>query len=198
MVDKEAESGARTMTAAPAWTEGRPLVGHIDCDAMFAAIECLLNPQLASQPVIVGADPQGGQGRGVVATASYAARAFGVRSAMPISEAYRRCPQGVFLPVRHEVYRAYSDRVMALLRETTGTLQRVSIDECYVDWTAHGPAVVAVAEAIRARVCQEIGLTISVGIAATLCWLVISSAGSQAPLPPVLAVWLIRAYLTGL
>jgi len=143
------------------------VVGHIDCDAMFAAIECLLNPRLAGQPVIVGADPQGGQGRGVVATCSYPARVFGVRSAMPISEAYRRCPQGVFLPVRHEVYRAYGDRVMALLRETTGTLQRVSIDECYVDWTAHGPAAVAVAEGIRARVRQEIGLTISVGIAAT-------------------------------
>jgi DNA polymerase IV (DinB-like DNA polymerase) len=154
------------MATAPAWAEGVPVVGHIDCDAMFAAIECLLNPQLAGQPVIVGADPAGGHGRGVVSTASYAARAFGVRSAMPISEAYRRCPHGIFLPVRHHIYREYGDRVMALLRETTSTLQRMSIDECYVDWTPHGAGAVAVAEGVRERVRREIGLTISVGIAA--------------------------------
>ncbi len=149
------------------WVASVPVIGHIDCDAMFAAIECLLDPTLHGKPVIVGADPQGGHGRGVVATASYAARVYGVHSAMPISEAYRRCPHGVYLRVRHSLYRAYGDRVMAMIRQTTGSLQRRSIDECYVDWTLHGSAAPDVAHELRSRVQSEVGLTISVGIASS-------------------------------
>ena len=81
---------------------------HVDMDAFYAAVEQRDRPELRGQPVIVGADPQGGRGRGVVATASYEARRFGVGSAMPISQAWRLCPQGVYVPPGHGEVRARS------------------------------------------------------------------------------------------
>src|SRR5262247_2105889 len=92
---------------------------HVDMDAFYAAVEQRDNPPLRGKPVIVGADPRGGKGRGVVSTASYEARRFGVGSAMPISQAYRLCPQGVYVPVDMEKYVGVSKQVMAVLRRFT-------------------------------------------------------------------------------
>jgi DNA polymerase-4 len=138
---------------------------HVDIDAFFAAVELIDDPSLEGKPVIVGAAPGH---RGVVSTCSYEARKFGVRSAMPISEAVRRCPAAVFLPVRMDRYAEFSTRVMDLLGEFTPDLIRVSIDEASMDMSGTeriwGPASEA-ARKLKARVKDEIGLSVSVGVA---------------------------------
>ncbi len=134
---------------------------HIDLDAMFAAVEVLQDPSMAGKPVIVGASP--GK-RGVVSTCSYEARAFGVHSAMPIGEAFSRCPQGVFLPVRHGLYKEYSRRVFELVATYADVVQQVSIDEAFIDLSfSRNPE--SVAREIKAGIRQEIGLVASVGLA---------------------------------
>ena len=143
---------------------------HVDMDAFFAAIEQRDNPALRGRPVIVGADPKGGRGRGVVSTCSYEARRFGVRSAMPISEAWRRCPQGVYLPPDFERYDAASKAIRAAFYEFTPDIEQVSIDEAYVDITrsAHlfgGP--LETCRRIKARVKELTRLTCSLGLAPT-------------------------------
>lgn len=135
---------------------------HIDLDAMFAAVEALLDPSLAGKPVIVGASRGT---RGVVSTCSYEARAFGVHSAMPIREAHDRCPQGVFLPVRHSIYGEYSRRVFELVARYTEVVQQVSIDEAFVDLSL-SPDPKGVSMEIKERIRTEIGLVASVGLAA--------------------------------
>ncbi len=138
---------------------------HVDLDAFFCSVEELLDPAIRGLPIIVGADPAG---RGVVSAASYAARKFGVHSAMPIGHAARLCPQAVFLRPRHEVYIDYSRRVMALLAEYTPLLEQVSVDEAFLDVTGSralfGPPE-EIGSAIRRRVRDEIGLPCSLGIA---------------------------------
>src|SRR5512140_892327 len=100
---------------------------HLDLDAFYASVEVLLNPALKDKPLIVAmGNPQG---RGVVSTASYAARAYGVHSAMPLREAARLCPQAVIVPVQHHIYSHHSKRVMDLLREVSPFVEQVSIDE---------------------------------------------------------------------
>ena len=86
---------------------------HADMDAFFAAVEARDDPAIADRPIVVGADPRGGRGRGVVAACNYAAREFGIHSAMPISEAYRRCPDAVYLRPRMKLYAEISERIMA-------------------------------------------------------------------------------------
>src|SRR5215510_1332349 len=108
---------------------------HVDMDAFYAAVEVRDRPELRGKPVIVGANPLGGRGRGVVSTASYEARRFGVGSAMPISQAFRLCPQGVYLPVDMEKYAAVSQEVMGILRRFTSVVEPVSIDEAFLDVT---------------------------------------------------------------
>ncbi len=142
---------------------------HLDMDAFFAAVEEMDNPTLRGKPVVVGADPKGGRGRGVVSTANYEARKYGISSAMPISEAYRRCPHAVFLPVRGARYRQVSERIMAILRGYTPLVEPLSIDEAFLDLTPtlklHGDPV-RVAREIKRRIREEVGdLTASVGIA---------------------------------
>ncbi|MDA8424915.1 MAG: DNA polymerase IV [Treponema sp.] len=138
---------------------------HVDLDAFFASVERLDDPSLAGKPVIVGAAP--GR-RGVVCTCSYEAREFGVHSAMPISEAYRRCPQGVFLPVRMRRYVELSGRVMEIFSRFTPDVRPMSIDEAFLDMTGTrrlwGPPAEA---AVKLKTCvfEETGLTISVGVA---------------------------------
>ena len=143
----------------------RTVVFHVDLDAFYASVERLDRPELAGKPVIVGAIPGH---RGVVSTCSYEARAFGVRSAMPISEAFRRCPEGVFLPVRMERYLEMSRRVMAIFGDFTPEVRRISIDEAFLDMTGterlFGPPVEA-ARKLKARVRDETGLTVSAGVA---------------------------------
>jgi len=138
---------------------------HIDLDAFFVSVEELLDPSLRGQPVLVGGDPQG---HGVVSSASYAARQFGVRSAMPMREALRRCPQAIVLPGRHRTYGEYSRRVMRLLAEYAPLVQPISIDEAFLDVTGceplFGPAE-TIARTIQQRVRDEIGLPCSLGVA---------------------------------
>ncbi len=143
---------------------------HVDMDAFFAAIEQRDDPSLKGRPVIVGADPKGGRGRGVVSTCSYEARKFGVRSAMPISEAWRRCPKGVYLRPDFRRYSEASEKVIAVFNEFTPDIEQVSIDEAFLDITrsAHlfgGP--LETCRRIKARVKAETGLTCSVGLAPT-------------------------------
>jgi DNA polymerase IV len=142
---------------------------HVDMDAFYAAIEQRDRPELAGKPVIVGADPRGGRGRGVVSTASYEARRFGVASAMPISTAWRLCPRGVYLPVDMEKYLDVSRQVMAVLRRFTDLVEPLSIDEAFLDVTASRRALgtgEAIAMRIKADIRAETRLTASVGAAA--------------------------------
>src|SRR6266850_1894267 len=141
------------------------IVAHLDLDAFFAAVEELENPELRSQPLIVGGDPKG---RGVVATANYVARGFGIHSAMSCAEAYRRCPQAVFVRPRHALYRDYSREVWSTIREIVPTVEQAGIDEGYLDLGE--VALVfddarAVAEAVQAVVRARTRLSCSLGVA---------------------------------
>jgi DNA polymerase-4 len=141
---------------------------HVDLDAFFAAVEQRDHPQLRGKPVIVGGG--GPNQRGVVSTASYEARRFGVHSAMPLREAGRRCPDGIFLPVDGRKYLRVSRDVMAILRRFTPLVEPISIDEAFLDVTGSrelfgdGPTI---ARAIKDAVRDEVQLTISIGVATT-------------------------------
>ena len=138
---------------------------HADFDAFYASVEQLDNPELRGRPVVVGGSADD---RGVVASASYEARHFGVRSAMPMRTALRLCPDAVRRPTDFERYREVSRRVMAIFRELTPLVEPLSLDEAYLDVTASvGPGWDAgeIAERLRRRVKDELGLTISVGVA---------------------------------
>lgn len=139
---------------------------HADMDAFYASVEVLDHPELRGRPVIVGGD----QGRGVVASASYEARAHGVRSAMPIGQALRLSPNAVVMPVRMGRYRELSARVMQLFGEVTPFIEKLSIDEAFLDVAGavrlFGPPA-DIAEALRERVRSETGLPCSIGVAGT-------------------------------
>ncbi|MCD6122870.1 MAG: DNA polymerase IV [Spirochaetales bacterium] len=141
------------------------IIFHIDIDAFYAAVEQIDNPSLKGKPVIVGAKPGG---RGVVSTCSYEARKYGVKSAMPISQAYRLCPNGIYLPVRMSRYLQVSKTVMHILKDYSPAFQQVSVDEAFLDMTGterlFGPPK-EVAQKIKKRIHRETGLTISIGIA---------------------------------
>ncbi|MGI6093258.1 MAG: DNA polymerase IV [Veillonellaceae bacterium] len=137
---------------------------HIDMDAFFAAVEQRDNPEFRGKPVIIG----GLSGRGVVATASYEARKFGVRSAMPMVEARRRCPQGMFLNCNHNKYSAVSQEIMAILSDFSPLIEPLSLDEAFLDMTGTEwlfPDIVDAAKQIKARIKAEVGLVASAGIA---------------------------------
>ena len=146
-------------------TRSRSIV-HVDMDAFYASVEQRDRPELRGRPVIVGADPKG---RGVVSAASYEARVFGVRSAMPIGKAARLCPDGVFLPVDMDKYAGASRQIMGILGDFSPLVEPVSVDEAFVDLTGtaslFGPAPEAVRE-IKRRIRAETGLTASAGLAA--------------------------------
>ena len=141
---------------------------HIDMDAFYAAVEQRDHPAYRGRPVIVGADPQGGRGRGVVSTASYEARPFGVHSAMPISQAYRLCPQAIFLPVRMGHYHQVSERIFAIFERYTDVVEPLSIDEAFLDAT-NSTRLFGTVEDIARRIKQDIRreerLVASVGVA---------------------------------
>jgi DNA polymerase-4 len=137
---------------------------HLDLDAFYASVEQLDDPSLRGRPVIVG----GPSGRGVVCAASYEARRFGVRSAMPTARARRLCPAGVFLPPRFDRYADLSDQVFAIYRSYTPLVEPLSLDEAFLDATAsralHGSGA-DIARAIRREVRERTGLAVSAGVA---------------------------------
>lgn len=143
---------------------GRFIV-HVDIDAFFASVEVLLNPALKGKPVIVGGLPHE---RGVASTCSYEARKFGVHSGMALRNAYKLCPQGVFVRGNYQVYESFSDRVFRILHDYTPDVEEASIDEAYLDLTRCRrlyPSFSRAAREMKARVERETGLTVSVGAA---------------------------------
>ncbi len=140
---------------------------HADLDAFFAAVEQLDNPELRGKPVMVGGRPDG---RGVVATASYEARAFGVRSAMPMATAVRHCPQGIIVRPRFDRYRELSRQVMEIFHELTDLVEPLSVDEAYLDITSvvnRNKPVLGVGLELKRQVKAETGLNVSIGAGAT-------------------------------
>lgn len=136
---------------------------HVDMDAFYASVEILDNPELKGLPVIVG----GRSARGVVSTCSYEARKFGVHSAMPLFEARRLCPHGVYLPVRPHRYAEMSGKIMAIFRETSPLVEQLSIDEAFLDLTGMerlGGAE-TIARKVQNRIMDELKLSASVGLA---------------------------------
>ena len=137
---------------------------HVDMDAFYASVEQRDNPSLKGKPVIVGG---GEEKRGVVSSASYEARLFGIHSAMPTSQAKRLCPQGIFLPVRMHRYREASEQILRILREYTPLIEPLSLDESFLDVTGSerllGPAL-KIAKEIKKRIYETTGLTASAGI----------------------------------
>ncbi len=141
------------------------VVAHLDLDAFYAAVEELEHPELRDRPLIVGGEPQG---RGVVATANYAARRFGIHSAMSCAEALRRCPHAVFVRPRHSLYHEYSDDVWSTVREVVPRLERTGLDEGYLDLgtiARNFTEAAALAEAVQAAVLTRTHLTCSLGVA---------------------------------
>jgi len=141
------------------------IVAHLDLDAFFAAVEELEDPVLKRRPLVVGGDPHG---RGVVATANYEARRFGIHSAMSCAEALRRCPQAVFVRPRHTLYRQYSQAVWGTVQEVVPTVERTGIDEGYLnigEVAADFLRARRVAEAVQAAVRGSTSLTCSLGVA---------------------------------
>jgi len=147
---------------------------HVDMDAFYAAVEEHYTPELRGKPVVVGADPKEGQGRGVVTTANYLARKYGIRSALPISRAWKLAqaarrrgePEAIFVRGDHKLYSEVSRRVMALLFEGADAFEPASIDEAYLDVSSLGGFEAAAdrARTLQAQIRQREGLTCSVGI----------------------------------
>jgi DNA polymerase-4 len=141
------------------------MVFHVDMDAFFAAVEQFENPALRGKPVIVGGVDSN---RGVVSSASYEARVFGIHSAMPVAHARKRCPHGIYVPGRHDVYHAYSRRIMDCLSEFSPLIEQVSVDEAFLEMSGSeglfGPPEISGAR-IKARIKSLIGLTASLGAA---------------------------------
>ena len=141
-----------------------PILAHLDLDAFFAAVEELEDPSLRTRPLVVGGDPRG---RGVVATANYVARHFGIRSAMSSAEALRRCPEVVFLRPRHTLYRQYSRAVWAAVAEVVPRLERTGLDEGYLDLRSVIESFAQarrLAEAVQVAVRGSTSLTCSLGV----------------------------------
>ena len=137
---------------------------HIDMDAFFASVEQRDNPSLRGKPVVVGGSPDS---RGVVAAASYEARQYGIRSAMPCSQAYRKCPQTIFVRPGFEAYKKVSQQIKEVFSEYTEIIEPLSLDEAYLDVTTNKvnqSSATIIAEEIRSKIYQQTGLTASAGV----------------------------------
>jgi DNA polymerase IV len=138
---------------------------HIDMDAFYASVEQRDFPELRGKPVVVGGPPDS---RGVVAACSYEARKFKIRSAMSSSKAARLCPQAIFVPPRFSVYKEVSQKMMAILREASDTIEPLSLDEAYLDVTQNKlqePSATKIAMYLKARIRGQLSLTASAGVA---------------------------------
>lgn len=143
----------------------KPTIFHLDLDAFFVSVERILDPSLEGKPVIVGADPNG---RGVVAACSYEARVYGLHSAMPIRQAYKLCPQGIYIHGHHGEYSKFSKGVKSILEQYAPMLVQASIDEFYMDFTGtqnmYG-SYIMLASRLQKEIWEKLGLPASIGIA---------------------------------
>jgi DNA polymerase IV len=137
---------------------------HIDMDAFFSSVEQKRHPELVGEPVVVGGEGDPAK-RGVVSTASYEARKFGIHSAMPLRTAYSLCPEAIFLPVDYEEYSRVSGEVKAILKQFSPIIEDVGIDEAFLDISSIDRPSEEIASEIKKRIKDEIGLTCSIGIA---------------------------------
>src|SRR3989344_2531243 len=150
------------------------IIAHLDMDAFFAAVEERERPRLRGKPIVVGADPKNGQGRGVVSTANYAAREYGIRSAMPISQAWRLSesarrngkPAAVFLEPDFHKYAKASNEIVAIARTYASLVEQASIDEMYLDlsFLKNYEQAEKIAKKIKEEIMKKEGLTCSIGI----------------------------------
>jgi DNA polymerase IV len=136
---------------------------HIDMDAFFAAVEEKRHPELAGKPIVIGGDGDPTK-RGVVSTASYEARKYGIHSAMPLRRAYQLCPQAVFLPVDYDEYVKVSGKIKAILRSFTPLIEDVGIDEAFLDITDIDMESEELVKRIKESIMEETNLTCSIGI----------------------------------
>jgi len=147
--------------------EKRRIIFHVDMDHFFTAVEEREHPEYKGKPVVVGADPKEGRGRGVVSTCNYEARRFGVRSGMPISRAWRLCPEAIYLPVNYELYTKVSDELMSMLRKHADKFEQWGIDEAFLDVTSKVEDYAeaqALAQQIKREIYEKEKLTCSIGI----------------------------------
>src|SRR5215469_6442290 len=155
-----AVEGASPYTSSPASTS----ILHVDMDAFFVSVELLERPELRGKPVVVGGKPDQ---RGIVSTASYEARKYGIHSAMPLRTAGKLCPHAIFLEPRHQLYSEWSDRVAAILGRYSPIVEMASVDEAYVDLAGtqrlHGPPLAA-ADALLREITAKTGLPVSAGL----------------------------------
>ena len=143
------------------------IIFHVDMDYFFAAIEEREHPELRGRPVVVGADPKEGTGRGVVSTSNYDARKYGVRSGIPITQAWRLCPSAVYLPVNYTLYQKVSRRIMTILRAYTEKFERWGLDEAFLDMTSKAnnfEEAEKLAQIIKKEVYENEQLTCSIGV----------------------------------
>jgi DNA polymerase-4 len=156
--DSGTESSSRTFSTS---------ILHVDMDAFFVSVELLDRPELRGKPVVVGGQPDQ---RGIVSTASYEARKYGIHSAMPLRTAGRLCPHAIFLEPRHHLYTEWSDRVAAILEKYSPVVEMASVDEAYLDLAGterlHGPPLAA-ADALLREITARTGLPCSAGLART-------------------------------
>jgi DNA polymerase IV (DinB-like DNA polymerase) len=148
-------------------SEKKRIILHVDMDHFFTAIEEREHPEFRGKPVVVGADPKEGRGRGVVSTCNYEARKFGVKSGMPISKAWKLCPQAVYLPVNYDLYEKVSERIMAILRKYADKFESWGIDEAFLDVSSKVKDYVeaeALARQIKKEIFEKERLTCSIGV----------------------------------
>jgi DNA polymerase IV (DinB-like DNA polymerase) len=145
----------------------RRIIMHVDMDQFFAAVEERLRPEIRGKPVVVGADPKEGKGRGVVSTCNYEARKYGIKSGMPITKAWRLCPTAVFLPLNIPLYLQVSDRIMDILSSHADKFESWGIDEAFLDVSSRAKGFEEarqLALQIKKEIYEKEGLTCSIGI----------------------------------
>ena len=155
------------MRSRVAMSREKRIIFHLDMDHFFTAVEEREHPEIKGKPVIVGADPKGGKGRGVVSTCNYEARRFGVRSGMPISKAFKLCPDAVYLHVDYELYAKVSNEIMDILRKYGDKFEQWGIDEAFLDVSLRAKDFVeaeALARQIKKEISEKEQLTCSIGI----------------------------------
>jgi len=142
------------------------IIMHVDMDHFFSAVEEREHPEYKGKPVIVGADPKEGKGRGVVSTCNYEARKFRIKSGMPISKAWKLCPQAIYLPVNYKLYGQVSSNIMAILRRYADKFEQMGFDEAFLDVSSKGSYEEAkkLATEIKIEIYEKEGLTCSIGV----------------------------------